>query len=169
MPKPGEKSGLYEALAEVKRKGLVRFIGISNHRLPVAREAIESGLYDTLQFPFSSLSSEADLELVRAARARDIGFIAMKGLSGGLITNAASTFAFIRSTEHAVPIWGIERQSELQEFLALEKNPRPWTARCKRSSTRTGPSLQGRSAAAADTACPAPPASRYTWPRASPS
>lgn len=160
MPKPGEKSGLYEALAEVKRKGLVRFIGISNHRLPVAREAIESGLYDTLQFPFSSLSSEADLELVRAARARDIGFIAMKGLSGGLITNAASTFAFIRSTEHAVPSGASSGSRSSRSFSPSRRIPRPWTARCKRSSTRTGPSLQGRSAAAADTACPAPPASR---------
>ena len=27
--------------------------GITNHRLSVAKEAIESGLYETLQFPFS--------------------------------------------------------------------------------------------------------------------
>lgn len=123
VPKPGDGTGLYEALVEAKRKGLIRFIGITNHRLLVMREAVESGLYDTVQFPFSSLSSDADLELVNAARERDIGFIAMKGLSGGLITSAPSTFAYIRSTEYAVPIWGIERRSELEEFLALEKNP----------------------------------------------
>lgn len=29
--------------------------GITNHRLSVAKEAIESGLYETLQFPFSSI------------------------------------------------------------------------------------------------------------------
>ena len=30
--------------------------GITNHRLSVAKEAIESGLYETLQFPFSYIS-----------------------------------------------------------------------------------------------------------------
>jgi uncharacterized protein len=123
VPRPGDGSGLYEALLEARSRGLIRFIGFTNHRLPVAREAVESGLYDTLQFPFSSLSSDADVELMNLARSRDVGFIAMKGLSGGLITRAASTFAFIRDTGYAVPIWGIERQAELDEFLALEENP----------------------------------------------
>lgn len=123
VPRPDDGTGLYEALVEARRRGLVRFIGITNHRLPVAREAVESGLYDTLQFPFSSLSSGADLELVKAARETDVGFIAMKALSGGLITSAPSAFAFIRSTNYVVPIWGIQRLSELEEFLALEKDP----------------------------------------------
>ena len=52
-PKPGDGTGLYEAALEAKRQGKIRFIGITNHRLAVAKEAIESGLYDTLQFPFS--------------------------------------------------------------------------------------------------------------------
>jgi predicted aldo/keto reductase-like oxidoreductase len=123
VARPGDGTGLYEAIVEARRKGLIRFVGISSHRLPVAREALESGLYDTLQFPFSSLSSDSDLGLLELARERNVGFIAMKGLAGGLITNARSTFAFIRSTEYAVPIWGMQRESELEEFLALERNP----------------------------------------------
>ena len=51
-PKPGDGTGLYEAMFEAKGKGLIRHIGITNHRLNVAREAVESGLYETLQFPF---------------------------------------------------------------------------------------------------------------------
>jgi len=47
----------------------------------------------------------------------------MKALSGGLITNAASAFAFLRQFNKVVPIWGIQRETELDEFLALEKNP----------------------------------------------
>jgi predicted aldo/keto reductase-like oxidoreductase len=39
------------------------------------------------------------------------------------LSNARSTFAFIRSLNYAVPIWGIEREEELDEFLALEKDP----------------------------------------------
>lgn len=52
-PRPGDASGLYDAALEAKAKGLIRHIGITNHRLTVAKEAIESGLYETLQFPFS--------------------------------------------------------------------------------------------------------------------
>ena len=51
-PKPGDGSGLYEAALEAKKQGKIRHIGITNHRLHVAEEAIESGLYETLQFPF---------------------------------------------------------------------------------------------------------------------
>lgn len=89
-PKPGDGSGLYEAMLEARERGTVRHIGITNHRLHVAAEAVESGLYETLQFPFSYLASEKELELVEACKAADMGFIAMKALSGGLITNSAA-------------------------------------------------------------------------------
>ena len=64
-PKPGDESGVYEAMLEAKKQGKIRFIGITNHRLSVAQEAIDSGLYDTLQFPFSYLSTEKELEIVQ--------------------------------------------------------------------------------------------------------
>ena len=57
-PKPGDGSGLYEAMLEAKDKGMIRHIGITNHRLRVAEEAVESGLYETLQFPFCYLATD---------------------------------------------------------------------------------------------------------------
>ena len=47
-PRPGDGTGLYEAALEAKRQGKIRHIGITNHRIPLAKEAIESGLYETL-------------------------------------------------------------------------------------------------------------------------
>jgi uncharacterized protein len=123
VPRPGDGTGLYEALLEARRAGKIRFIGITNHRLPVAREAVESGLYDTIQFPFSALSSAEDLELVRMAREKGMGFIAMKALSGGLLSNARAAFAFVRSHADVLPIWGVERPDQLDEFLAMEADP----------------------------------------------
>ena len=123
IPEPDGPDGLYGALLEAKRKGMIRFIGITNHRVDLAMKAVESGLYDTLQFPFSSLSSDEDVKLVEACKKHNVGFIAMKALSGGLITNAATTFAFLRQFENVLPIWGIQRESELDEFIAFEKNP----------------------------------------------
>lgn len=121
LPDYDDPDGLYQGLLEAKQKGYVRFIGITNHRLNLALQAARDKRYDTIQFPLSSLSADADLELVRLCRENDIGFIAMKAMSGGLITNAASTFSFLRQFDNVLPIWGIQRISELDEFLAYEK------------------------------------------------
>ena len=122
-PKPGDGSGLYEAALEAKEKGMIRHIGLTNHRLTVAKEAIESGLYETLQFPFSYISGEQELELVELCRAKNVGFIAMKGLSGGLITNSAAAYAFEAQYDNVLPIWGVQRETELDEFLSYIDNP----------------------------------------------
>lgn len=122
-PKPGDGTGLYEAMLEARDKGLIRHIGITNHRLPVAMEAVQSGLYETLQFPFSYLASDEEVELVELCRSRDMGFIAMKALSGGLLTNSAAAFAYLAQFDHVLPIWGIQRESELDEFLSYAGNP----------------------------------------------
>ena len=122
-PKPGDGRGLYEAMLEARQQGKIRHIGISNHRLAVAEEAIRSGLYETLQFPFSYLASEKDLEIVRQCKEHDMGYIAMKALAGGLITDSAAAYAYMVPFEHVVPIWGIQRESELDEFLSYQENP----------------------------------------------
>lgn len=122
-PKPGDGTGLYEAMLEAKREGKIRFIGITNHRLSVANEAIDSGLYDTLQFPFSYLAMDKGIEIVKACKDKNMGFIAMKGLSGGLITNSAAAYAFIAQYDNVLPIWGVQRMNELEEFLSYNEAP----------------------------------------------
>lgn len=122
-PRPGDGTGLYEAMLEARDQGKVRHIGITNHRLNVAAEAVESGLYETLQFPFCYLATEKDIELVRKTEEAGMGFIAMKALSGGLITNSAAAYAFLARYGNVLPIWGVQRESELDEFLSYIDNP----------------------------------------------
>ena len=128
-PKPGDGSGLYEAILEAKAQGKVRHIGITNHRLSVAEEAIESGLYETLQFPFCYLSGEKELALVKKCKEKNMGFIAMKALSGGLITNSAAAYAFLAQYDNVLPIWGVQREKELDEFISYIDNPPCMTAK----------------------------------------
>ena len=113
---PGDESGLYEAMEEAKRQGKILHIGITTHKIGVAEEIVKSGLYETLQYPFSYLATERDIALVRACEAANMGFIAMKGLSGGLLTNSHACMAFM-SQYPVLPIWGIQRMSELDEWL----------------------------------------------------
>jgi aryl-alcohol dehydrogenase-like predicted oxidoreductase len=123
LPDSLDPESAYAGLLEARQKGLTRHIGITCHRLKNAVDAAQSGLYDTIQFPLNSLSSDTDLELIDLCRKKDIGLIAMKALSGGLITNAATSFAFLRQFDNVLPIWGIQRESELDEFIAFEKSP----------------------------------------------
>lgn len=129
-PKPDDGTGLYEAMLEARQQGKIRHIGITNHRLPVAREAVESGLYETLQFPFNYLCGPKDTELVDLCREKGMGFLSMKALSGGLITNSAAAYAF-QAQYNTLPIWGIQREQELDEFLSYIKNPPEMTEELK--------------------------------------
>ena len=125
----------------------------------MAKEAIESGLYETLQFPFSYISGEQELELVQLCKEHEMGFIAMKGLSGGLITNSAAAYAFEAQFEGVLPIWGVQREKELDEFLSYIDNPPRMDAEL---SAVIGRSCAVSSAVAAVTVCPARLASRST-------
>lgn len=122
-PKPNDGSGLYEAMQEAKQQGKIRFIGLTNHRLSVAEEAVESGLYDVLQFPFCYLASDRDIALVKRCKGQNVGFVSMKGLSGGLLTNSAACYAWQAAFDNALPIWGVQREQELDEFLRYIDNP----------------------------------------------
>ncbi|MEO2238904.1 aldo/keto reductase [Dorea sp. YH-dor226] len=122
-PKPGDGTGLYEAALEAKSQGKIKHIGISSHKIPIAEEVIASGLYEVLQFPFCYLVSEKDMEIVEACKKADIGFIAMKALAGGVINNAKAAYAFQEQYDHVVPVWGIQRESELQEFISYMNHP----------------------------------------------
>lgn len=120
-PKPGDGTGLYEAMLEAKSQGKIHYIGLTNHGWEVAKEAIESDLYDTLQFPFSYLASEKEEELVRLCEEHNVGFICMKALSGGLITRSDIAYAYLLQYKNALPIWGIQKESELDEFISYQK------------------------------------------------
>ena len=107
-------------MLEAKAQGKIHFIGLTNHRLPVAIEACESGLYDTIQFPFSYLADQKDIDLVNRCKENNIGFICMKALSGGLINRSDAAYAYLAQFDNVLPIWGIQKESELDEFISYQ-------------------------------------------------
>lgn len=123
VPVPGGEDGLYDAALEAKAKGLIRHIGITQHSIDRAEEAVRSGLYETLQYPFNHLATKREIALAALCREKDVGFICMKALSGGLVTDAAVPFAYFTQYPQVVPIWGFQRMRELENVLALEANP----------------------------------------------
>jgi len=123
VPRPGGADGLYDALNKAKSQGKVLFIGITAHRRTLALEAVRSGLYDTLQFPFSYLSTDEELALIAECNRHNVGILAMKGLGGGILSNAKAAFAFLRQYDSVIPIWGMQKMEELEEFLSYEAKP----------------------------------------------
>ena len=124
LPDPEDPKSSYAALLKLREQGVIRFIGITNHSVRTARAAVESGLYDTLQYPINHLSTDEEMALMHLAAEKGMPVIGMKALSGGLITNAAISFAFLRHTfSNVLPIWGIQRFWELDNILDLEANP----------------------------------------------
>ncbi len=122
-PRPGDESGLYDAMLEAKAQGKIRHIGITNHKITVANEAVASGLYETIQFPFSYLASKKELKLVADCKEADMGFIAMKGLSGGLISNSACAYAFMNQPQfaHVAPRFrACKENRNWMSFLLME-------------------------------------------------
>jgi len=119
-----------EQIAEMRKfiaEGKVLHMGITQHKLEEAFKAVRSGLFETLQFPFSCLSGEKDVALVKETADAGMGFICMKAMSGGLIRNVEANFAFIRSLETPVPIWGVQRIEEIEQFLELEEKDPAFT------------------------------------------
>ena len=121
VPKQGDE--MYETLLEMKAQGMVKHIGITNHVLAFAKEAVESDLYETLQFPLSPLSTPDEFALSDMCKEHDMGLLGMKALCGGIITKAITSFVTLRPYENLVPIWGMQANHELDEILGYENNP----------------------------------------------
>ena len=124
VPDIRDPDGAFAAALEAKQQGLIRHIGVTTHLIEIAKKCIGTGWFETLQFPFSYISSQEDLDLAAACEEKGMGFIAMKGLAGGLITNVNACHAFMKQYPNVVPIWGIQSEAELSQWLrAAEEDP----------------------------------------------
>ena len=127
VPVPGGEDGLYDAALKAREQGKIRFIGITQHSIERAEQIVESGLYDTLEYPFNHLATEREVALVRRCAEKNVGFVAMKALSGGLVTDARIPYAYLSEFENVVPIWGFQQMWELEQVLGFSENPVPMT------------------------------------------
>lgn len=140
---PGDGTGMYECMLEAKAQGKIRHIGITAHKIQIAFDAVESGLYETLQYPFSYLAAEREKELVAKCKEKNVGVIAMKGLAGGLINKSEAAMAFMTQYDNVLPIWGIQRETELEEWLSYMENTPSMTGEIKEYIEREQKELSG--------------------------
>lgn len=111
--------GAMEAAQQALETGKVRHIGITSHSMDVALKAVPSGHFEAIQFPFNFVTSEPAERLVPLAREHDVGFIAMKPLGGGLLSDANLCIKYLLQFDNVVPDPGIERVEEIEEIAGI--------------------------------------------------
>jgi len=111
--------GVLEFALKARKAGLIRHIGITSHQIDVAKKAVQTGLFETLMFPFNFLTPEASEELIPLCRKNDVGFIAMKPLAGGMVDNARVAIKFLLQFPDIVVIPGIEKITEIEEIVGI--------------------------------------------------
>jgi hypothetical protein len=122
-----DPKGPLMAMEKAKKAGKIRHIGASSHSMDVAKEAVKSGRFETIMFPFNFIVREAELELIPLAREHDVGFIAMKPLAGGMLNNAEIAFKFLLQYPDVVPIPGIEKPVEIEQILQVYEGSKEMT------------------------------------------
>jgi aryl-alcohol dehydrogenase-like predicted oxidoreductase len=123
LPGPDTPDGLYNELLSMKERGLVRHIGLATENIEIAREAVESGNYEVVQFPFNVLYPQEYVDLVKLCAEKEIGCIAMQPMNGGLLSNLPIALGYLSQFENVVPVWGVHTQEELQQILYFTANP----------------------------------------------
>jgi predicted aldo/keto reductase-like oxidoreductase len=111
--------GSLEAAREALQAGKIRHIGISSHNLDIAIEAVKSGLFETIQFPFNYVTREPEDELIPLAKEHDVGFIGMKPFAGGMLEDATLSIKYVLQFDSVVPDPGIQKVEEIEEIVAI--------------------------------------------------
>jgi uncharacterized protein len=81
LAKAMSADGSLQTCKEARREGLVDFVGITGHKPRVLAKAVRSGEFDTVLVPLNVVTRQAFEELLPAAKANDVGVVAMKPLS----------------------------------------------------------------------------------------
>ena len=117
--------GAYEAALEAREAGKVRHIGLTSHNLEVAVRACKTGVFSTIQIPFSLIEHDPAEKLFPSAREQDMGIIAMKPMGGGLLERADLCFRFLQQYQDVVPIPGVENAAEVDENIKYYAKAHP--------------------------------------------
>ena len=124
LPVNGGEDGIVEKLLELKKSGIIHHFGLCTENFEIARDLLNSDVgWETLQYPFNLLCSEEIQELVFDCREKDVGFIAMQPLCGGILTDIPLSLGFFSQYDYAVPVWGAHSEEELHQILYFTENP----------------------------------------------
>ena len=130
--------GAYEGLMRAKQDGLIDHIGMTSHSLPVLEKAMEEGHFEVVMTCYSFLEPEAAQKVIPLAKAKDVGVLAMKAFSGGVIEEAGPALRFVLQTKEILPIPGSETLERARENWKVFIEGGAFTERDRERSKRSG-------------------------------
>jgi len=104
------EGGALEGLIKAREEGLIGHIGLTSHSLDLLERVVEDGLFETIMVCFSFLEPAAQEKVIPKAIEKNVGIIAMKSLSGGVIENSRLALKYALSHEGIVIIPGVEHK-----------------------------------------------------------
>jgi predicted aldo/keto reductase-like oxidoreductase len=107
--------GALEGLRKAREEGLIGHIGITSHSLDLLDRIVEDGFFETLMVCFSLLEPKAREVIIPKALAHNVGVIAMKAFSGGIIDNASLALKYVLSQQGIAVLAGVERKGLFDE------------------------------------------------------
>lgn len=107
--------GALEGLIKAKEEGLIGHIGLSSHSLDLVDGVIDDGLFETIMVCFSFLEPAAAEKIIPKALKHNVGVIAMKPFSGGVIEDATLALKYALAREGIVVLAGMEHSDRFDE------------------------------------------------------
>ncbi|MDR0842652.1 MAG: aldo/keto reductase, partial [Acidobacteriota bacterium] len=107
--------GAYAGLVKAKEEGLIRHIGITSHSLDVLEKALDDDLFDTIMVCFSFLEPAAKEKVIPKALAKNVGILAMKPISGGVIEAPEAALRWSFGHEGILVLAGVESRELIDQ------------------------------------------------------
>jgi predicted aldo/keto reductase-like oxidoreductase len=109
--------GAMEAATEALESGTIRHIGFSSHAIDISLKMVESGNFETIQFPVNFVNNEAVEKLIPLTQKMDVGFIGMKPFAGGHLRYADLAIKYLLQFENVLPDPGVKSFQEIKEIV----------------------------------------------------
>jgi len=115
--------GVLDYVREEQKRGRIKHIGVTSHRLDTILKALCTDHFATIQFPFNYIENDAGQELFPLARKMDVGIIVMKPIAGGVMPSPAASLRWIANQTVDVVIPGMENTALVDKNLAALELP----------------------------------------------
>jgi hypothetical protein len=120
--------GAIEGLRQAKQAGLIGHYGLTSHSLDLLDRTLKDGLFETIMVCYGILEPLAATTIIPTAIVRNVGVIAMKSFSGGVIDRADLAIRFGLEQPQLLLIPGVETPALFDESWREFQADPPLTA-----------------------------------------
>jgi predicted aldo/keto reductase-like oxidoreductase len=107
--------GAVAGLIKAKQQGLIGHIGITSHSLDLLEKILDDDVFETIMICFSFLEPAASEKVIPKALEKNVGILAMKPLSGGVIEAPEVALKWAFSYPDILVLAGVEYKNLIDQ------------------------------------------------------